>query len=1133
VIPTVWLLAAAGVLLLGQILLIAVLIARNGLVEWRLRRRCGHSTLLASLCESLDAGGSAHVRAELSRRELLVDVSALEAWLDLVASRGEDPALLPPEEYERVGLVDRYLRQLQRARGWSARAAAAEVLGWTHSPRAVPALLEAALDERGEEPAVRAVALRALGRIRHPRAVEPLISALASSDTWFPPRAAEMLARIGAPAVEPLARLVGDACAPLTTRRWAAQVLGEVRDRRALHALHAALGDLDAELRAKAARALGNLGQERSIGPLLDRLLADPIPFVRSCVARALGQLSTGRTVGFLVEALADPEWWVRLRAVEALAQLGEPARQVLHGALHDSDPQVAREAGRALEGLGVVAELLDSLRREGYSPELTELLVDIGRAGNIDALLDALDSDDVEFLTSVTRIIARVGDARAAPGLVRLLRTRSEPGLQARVIDALRRAGAADLVGEILPLLASPNEWVRKTSLDYLERFADTDVLPRVAPLLQDPNPWAREAALKLMERLPPPPALAWQIESALGDPYVFVRAQAVRTLCACDRLELLFQDGTPVIEEAPEVREAALQGLARSASPKVLPVALALFPKADTDALDQLTQLVREAARRDPVVSLVQVREGGDVAHRWALATIAPELGDAPLPVALLALAGDEDPRVRAAAVASLLRRPGAGETERACVVDALADPHPLVARGALRALALLPRGELDRHLRRGLSHAEASVAVDAALAIALRLGRQSVRALMAAVSDRRPSVRLAALIGLVYQGERTALPSWLAELRAPASLQLLHRWRETQHPLLSRILGTSREARATLEQRLLTARSPQEAEDQLLRELESNPDAEIRKLAAEGLSTLQSRRAVSLMLPTSQRDPAPEVRIAALRFLVRENAFGHRRRYLETGLRDPVAAVQVAAAHLSVVLPDHEAIPLLVEHLETRLPALRAALTDMLAGRAEEGVEAILDAVMGRPMTVELMLGLVAVLRQVPLPLSDEVLEVLLRHRWAEVRAEALAALIPRQGGAGADWVIEALGDPAVRVRKEAVRLSTAAGVDFGGHERAREETLLQALDDPAPAVRARTALAVARLGLARARRALTAMERDPDARVARAARRALAALAAAVAGTAPAAAPRSSVSAAAPPAVTAPEQEVTAP
>lgn len=1097
-IPGHWLLAAALALVASELLLVVVLVARNSLVQWSLLRRARRSRVLSAICNSLGAQDSAHLRAELARRDMLADLQSLEAWLDLVVARGDDPALLRPEEYERGGLVSRYIARLREARAWSARAAAAEVLGWTRSPRAVEPLLATALDTRGEDPAVRAVALRALGRIRHPLAVTPLIEALGSAETWFPPRAAEMLVRIGEPAVEPLTRLLLDQAAPIVPRRWAAQILGEVRDRRALLGLHGALSDVDAELRAKAARALGNLAQERSVQPLLDRLLSDPIPFVRTCVARALGQLSTERTVEFLVEALSDPEWWVRLRAVEGLAQLGEPARQVLQGALHDNDPQVAHEAARALEGLGVVAEMLERLRHEGYSPAVTELLVDVGRAGNLEALLDALESPDVELVTSVVRIVGRVGNPTADHALIQLLRAREEPAVQARVIDALRRVGAAGHVGEVLPFVASSQEWVRKTAVDYLERFADAQVLPLVAPLLQDSNPWGREAALRLMERLRPPEGVAWQIEAALSDPYAFVRAQAVRTVCGMGRFDLLTRDGLELVEDDAPVREALLDGLSRSDDPLVLELALALMPGADIEALDRLAPVVRAAAEADARRAARLLTTADDVARRWAMALLGARLDDPTLRARARGLASDPDERVRAAAVSALAQSAQAPEgvtstaaASTVALLQAMDDPSALVVRGAIRALATHPCAAAAQPLRRALSHADAAVCVEAAFAVALRRERSSMRALLAAGSDRRPSVRLAALMGLVFLGERTALTSWLAELRRSESAAQLACWRKSQHPLLARLTGGPLDARATLEQRLLGVESAPEAEEALLRELDSNPDADVRCQAAQGLATLESRRAVSLMLATSQRDPAPEVRIAALRFLVRENAFGHRRRYLESGLRDAVEAVQVAAAHLSILLEDSEAIPLLVGHLETRRPGLRDALTDMLAGRAENGVEPVLDAVMGRPTTADLMLGLIAVLRKVAAPLSEEVLGVLLRHRWAQVRAAALSALARRPGGVRAEHVVEAAQDPAEKVRERALGLFTAPELNFTACDPARRRAVLTGLDDPSGRVRARAALLAGRLWVRDAQPRLQALAGDRDRRCARAA------------------------------------------
>ena len=121
----------------------------------------------------------------------------------------------------------------------------------------------------------------------------------------------------------------------------------------------ASLGDPEDEVRAKAATALGRLGDRRAIGYLLEHLLTDPAPFVRARIAGALGQFGGPEVIDRLVRALGDPAWWVRMRSVEALEQIGSVAEGPLLVALDDPDPEIRVRAAVALERLGVPDNLV------------------------------------------------------------------------------------------------------------------------------------------------------------------------------------------------------------------------------------------------------------------------------------------------------------------------------------------------------------------------------------------------------------------------------------------------------------------------------------------------------------------------------------------------------------------------------------------------------------------------------------------------------------------------------------------------------------------------------------------------------------------------------------------------------
>src|SRR5262249_48335138 len=194
--------------------------------ERRLERRKGmYRDLVAEL-----AWGERTLDAELHRPETLEDLGALEAALEEQARRTTSRPAWLLEAYDHLGLIDKYVDRLRTARRWRARALAAELLGRVGNAKAVPALLETVEATRTEDADVRDIALRALARIADPRAVAPLTRALDAAESWLAPHVADILARHGEAAVEPLLAVL-DRARPSPSRAWAANVLGELEAR--------------------------------------------------------------------------------------------------------------------------------------------------------------------------------------------------------------------------------------------------------------------------------------------------------------------------------------------------------------------------------------------------------------------------------------------------------------------------------------------------------------------------------------------------------------------------------------------------------------------------------------------------------------------------------------------------------------------------------------------------------------------------------------------------------------------------------------------------------------------------------------------------------------------------------------
>ncbi|HCF61341.1 MAG TPA: PBS lyase, partial [Myxococcales bacterium] len=254
---------------------------------------------------------------------------------------------------------------------------------------------------------VRKAAVERLVGLPDPsKAVDALVERLADADdAGARNSAAEALARIGAPAIPALATCLGGEDGDV--RKFAADVLGDIRAPAACPALVAALGDADQNVRVAAAEALGKIGGAEAAGALeailgsadgllqlaaLDALArigrAPPLGvlaplarerFLKRSVLRLLGATPGRVSLELIAESLKEAARGTREEGFSALAsqlELGQEKPQVIAQILlaslkHPSRlAQVAREAlgasnPRAVAGaisvLGIVGEAADA----------------------------------------------------------------------------------------------------------------------------------------------------------------------------------------------------------------------------------------------------------------------------------------------------------------------------------------------------------------------------------------------------------------------------------------------------------------------------------------------------------------------------------------------------------------------------------------------------------------------------------------------------------------------------------------------------------------------------------------------------------------------------------------------------
>lgn len=1014
----------------------------------------------AGLIEALRSGGEDEFRSAVETLRSGVPRDLREAVLDAARDGAGDPAPVRLVRlFDDLGITDRHIDELRNSPSWERRAVTAERLGKIGSARAVSPLLLTVRDVKDEDADVRGAALRALGRIRDPVAIPELIEALGTPEASLPQRIAEILVRFGDDAVGPLCRELRNRESEVR-RMWAAEILGWLGNAEAAIPLIESLGDVNPEVRAKSAGALGKLSESRAIDRLLEMLLSDPIPFVRTRVAQALGAIGNPRVIDHLVQVLKDPEWWVRIRAIEALEQIGRESAGTLLAALEDEDGEVRRRAATALERMGYVRDSVETLEREGFRPDLFRILLLIGTAGVTEGILGRIPIARPPANKLLVRIAGEIGNPDAVPVLLEALLASDDPSFRSRVVQALGKLEAVAAVPLILSCLKDSDAWVRRASVEALSRIGPREHTEELLALFGDTDPETRAAVCRVASSLNPV-VVGSHVERLLGDPAPEVRAEALRAVSNLslsgpeERVASLLED------PSFDVRVEAARALARVGSAGSVEPLLRAGRRADErlreaivaglrrcheGGFEELYGMAGGEATRDQTAILLDL--AGRLKGEGRLEFVERQLSSA-------------DPFLRKTAVHSLGGFPYDGVG--IAVARAFSDPDESVRDAAVQVAARDGGIESIREIARNARDPNESVRFHVALALGLS-GRSEFRETLRGMADDSSAlVRAASMISLSLAGD----PRMREDLvRYASDADLCAVARETflpssPDPLVSRIAEKARSGKA-LESRLFLGGSLFALEKEMGQRARESLSEEERLRALAICEVVATGQSYTTALAILRNDPSAEVRARAIDLLLKSRADAEAGRVVATMLADPHPKVRNKAARTLGRMKFPEAVETLLYALDTTDRQFREELTTALSvhllrdpGRGEE----ILGDI---PSGKTRKLGVIWLLGKTR---REGMMGELLRYLEDEdgdVRASAVGALAKYRVGLIAKHLRKSLADPNARVRAAAVNaLSTVQTVE-------NEAEMAGMLSDPDVYVRQRAAVALLRMG-----------------------------------------------------------------
>ena len=257
----------------------------------------------------------------------------------------------------------------------------------------------------------------------------------------------------------------------------------KLRESRNVQGLIFALQHKDPTVQYDAAEALGDIGDERAVEPLLAALKNDETGGVRWKAAEALSKLGTPAVSG-LISALQHDDDDVRWKAAIALGEIGDPkAILPLINLLCDDDRYVRSRAAYALSMIGepAVDPLIQALR-EGDGNLRWGAAIALGKIQNlraIEPLIRALADKYENVRAESAAALAAIGKPALGP-LLQVLKF-SDGAVRLEIVTALGELHDTGAIQPLIQLLDNADEDERKAIADAL----DAILVPAVKPMI------------------------------------------------------------------------------------------------------------------------------------------------------------------------------------------------------------------------------------------------------------------------------------------------------------------------------------------------------------------------------------------------------------------------------------------------------------------------------------------------------------------------------------------------------------------------------------------------------------------------------------------------------------------------
>ncbi|PKL43819.1 MAG: hypothetical protein CVV41_08635 [Candidatus Riflebacteria bacterium HGW-Riflebacteria-1] len=360
--------------------------------------------------------------------------------------------------------------------------------------------------------------------------LEDLVTELRSTLITKRLKAVKSLGRLKTPiAVEPLSKVLTDRSREV--RCAAIEALTMINPSNLAEILQPLVRDKSADVRLRVAHSLGISASDEATENLMT-LMRDQRDEVAGMAARSLAKNPRG-SLAMLIRQFGDKSWKIRSRAASAITRMGKSAVEALKVAVEDNDSNIRFWAAICLGHLrdrSYTKILLEKLQDRDIGVRIAALraLREIGDPNVAAKLFEALSQPSEQIRDLIYEILKDFG-THSIPYLMDSLSSEYWMG-RSLAAQALTDMGS-EAVFPLVSALESQDKERRYWAIRILGKMHEQTAYAEIKKFLSDPDSEIRMAALESMGFYLNPDAVPAMIERFL-DPAWVVRKHACRAI-------------------------------------------------------------------------------------------------------------------------------------------------------------------------------------------------------------------------------------------------------------------------------------------------------------------------------------------------------------------------------------------------------------------------------------------------------------------------------------------------------------------------------------------------------------------------------------------------------------------------